>query len=65
MKFKSRRNVIPYNPALKKRARQLRNKSSKTEIMLWQFLKNKQLLGYDPAYRQAGFTVRNLLMNLL
>jgi very-short-patch-repair endonuclease len=47
MKFKSRRKVIPYNPALKEKARQLRNKSSKTEIILWQFLKNKQLLGYD------------------
>ena len=47
MKLKSRRKVIPYNPALKEKARQLRNKSSKTEIILWQFLKNKQLRGYD------------------
>jgi very-short-patch-repair endonuclease len=47
MKFKSRRKVIPYNPALKEKARQLRNKSSKTEIILWQFLKNKKLRGYD------------------
>ena len=47
MKFKTNRKVIPYNPALKEKARQLRNNSSKTEIILWNFLKSKQLLGYD------------------
>ena len=47
MKFKSRRKVIPYNPALKEKAHHLRNNSSKTEVILWQFLKNKQLVGYD------------------
>lgn len=45
MKFK--RKIIPYNPALKEKARQLRNNSTKSEILLWQFLKNKQMLGYD------------------
>ena len=59
------RKYLKYNPALKEKARELRNNSTKTEILLWKFLKGKQLLGYDPAYRQAGFTVRNLLMNLL
>lgn len=47
MKFKTNRKVIPYNPALKEKARHLRNNSSKTEVILWQFLKSKQLLGYD------------------
>ncbi len=47
MKFKTKRKVIPYNPALKEKARHLRDNSSKTEVILWQFLKSKQLLGYD------------------
>ncbi len=42
-----RRQIIPYNPYLIKYARQLRNHSTKSEILLWHFLKNKQLLGYD------------------
>lgn len=45
MKFK--RQIIPYDPALKEKARQLRNNSTKAEILLWQFLKGKQMLGYD------------------
>lgn len=45
MKFK--RKIIPYNPALKEKARRLRNNSTKSEILLWQFLKKKQMLGYD------------------
>ena len=59
------RKFLNYNPALKEKARELRNNSTNTEIILWKFLKSKQLLGYDPAYRQAGFTGKNLLMNLL
>jgi len=42
-----RRKIIPYNPKLKEKARQLRNDSTFTEIMLWNYLKNKQLFGYD------------------
>ncbi len=47
MNFKSRRKILSYNPALKEKARQLRNDSTKTEILLWTFLKGKQLRGYD------------------
>jgi very-short-patch-repair endonuclease len=40
-------NKIFYNPKLKELARQLRNRSTKTEIKLWNFLKRKQLMSYD------------------
>lgn len=42
-----RRKIIPYNPQLKEKARYLRNNSTFTEIMLWNYLKGKQLKGYD------------------
>ena len=42
-----RRKIIPYNSKLKMLARQLRNNSTKTEILLWQKLKRKQMYGYD------------------
>jgi very-short-patch-repair endonuclease len=42
-----RRKIIPYNRKLKEYARELRNNSTFTEIILWNYLKNKQLLGYD------------------
>jgi very-short-patch-repair endonuclease len=42
-----RRNIIPYNPRLKEFARKLRNDSTFTEIMMWNYLKKKQVLGYD------------------
>ncbi|MBI5043191.1 MAG: DUF559 domain-containing protein [Nitrospirae bacterium] len=38
---------ITYNPKLKELARQLRNSSTKAEIKLWNYLKGKQLKGYD------------------
>lgn len=41
------RKVIPYNPKLKMLARQLRNNSTKSEIKLWEHLRNKGMLGYD------------------
>lgn len=41
------RKFFKYNPALKEKARELRNNSTKTEILLWKFLKGKQLRGYD------------------
>ena len=42
-----RRKIIPYNPKLKDLARQLRNNSTKSEIKLWQYLKGKQMYGFD------------------
>ena len=47
MVFKSKRKILVYNPALKEKARQLRNDSTKTEILLWTFLRGRQLRGYD------------------
>ena len=42
-----KRVIYPYNPKLKELARQLRNSSTLAEVLLWQQLKTKQLLGYD------------------
>jgi len=42
-----RRKIIPYNPSLKEKARQLRNNATVTEIVLWKFLKSRQMCGYD------------------
>ena len=42
-----RRKIIPYNPKLKKFARELRNNSTRSEIKLWGFLNGKQMSGYD------------------
>ena len=42
-----RRKIIPYNPKLKELARQLRNNSTKTEIILWKRLKGKQRFGFN------------------
>jgi very-short-patch-repair endonuclease len=42
-----RRKILWYNPALKEKARELRNNSTNTEILLWKFLKGKQLHGFD------------------
>ncbi len=41
------RKIIPYNPKLKELARQLRNNSTKAEVILWLKLKGKQMYGYD------------------
>lgn len=43
----TKRKIIPYNPKLKELARQLRNNSTKAEIILWLKLKGKQMYGYD------------------
>ena len=43
----NKRRIIPYNPKLKELARNLRNNSTKSEIILWLKLKNKQMYGYD------------------
>jgi len=42
-----RRKIISYNPKLKEYARKLRNNSTYTEVQLWNYLKKKQLRGYD------------------
>ncbi len=38
---------ITYNPYLKEKARELRNNSTKGEILLWKKLKGKQCCGFD------------------
>ena len=43
----TRRKIILYNPKLKEYARKLRNNSTYTEVMLWNYLKGKQMRGYD------------------
>ncbi|MFH1051061.1 MAG: endonuclease domain-containing protein [bacterium] len=43
----AKRNIIWYNPVLSEKARKLRNESTKSEIILWKYLKGKQMLGYD------------------
>ena len=40
-------NKIFYNSKLNNFAKQLRNNSSKAEIIFWNYLKGKQLMGYD------------------
>lgn len=42
-----KRNFLKYNPSLKEKARELRNNSTNTEILLWKHLKDKQLCGLD------------------
>ena len=41
-----RRKIIPYNPKLKQLARSLRNNSTLSEVLLWKYLKGKQMKGY-------------------
>ena len=41
------KKIIPYNPKLKEFARKLRNDSTFAEIMLWNYLKKKQMCSYD------------------
>ena len=39
--------IIPYKPYLKDLAKQLRQNSTLSEVILWKELKSRQLLGYD------------------
>lgn len=39
--------VLPYNPKLKNLARHLRKNSTLSEVLLWNQIKHKALLGYD------------------
>jgi very-short-patch-repair endonuclease len=41
------RNIYHYNPKLKKRARQLRNNSTLSEVLLWNELKSGKMKGKD------------------
>jgi len=38
---------LPFNPELKERAKELRKAGNLSEVLLWEQLKNKQLLGLD------------------
>ncbi len=42
----SRNIIIPYNPKLKERARELRNNPTRGEKVLWREIRRKQL-GYE------------------
>jgi len=42
-----RKNILPYNPILKDLARELRNKSTLSEVLLWKHLKGGQIVGHD------------------
>ncbi|MEM8486271.1 MAG: endonuclease domain-containing protein [Bacteroidota bacterium] len=44
---RKRRRIIPYHPWLVPLARNLRNNSTTSEILLWQHLKRWQMHGYD------------------
>jgi very-short-patch-repair endonuclease len=44
---RKQRFIIPYQSILKELARQLRNGSTKSEIMLWKYLKARFLGKYD------------------
>ncbi len=41
------RKILPYNPILKQRAKELRKNMTLSEVLLWKNLKNKQMLGFD------------------
>lgn len=43
----SKHKIIPYNPRLKQLARKLRKNMTLSEVLLWNELKNKQMLGFD------------------
>lgn len=42
-----KRDIIPYKPYLKELAKQLRQNSTLAEVLLWNELKNRQLVGLD------------------
>ena len=39
--------ILPYNPRLKELARKLRKEGTLSEVILWQQLKGKQVMGLD------------------
>ncbi len=42
-----RRKILPYNPKLKPLAKALRNDMTFAEVLLWNELKQKKMVGYD------------------
>ena len=42
-----RRKIIPYNPKLKSLAKALRKNMTLSEVLLWDELKQKKILGFD------------------
>ena len=42
-----KRKIIPYNPDLKSLAKELRKNMTLSEVLLWNELRKKQMLGYD------------------
>jgi very-short-patch-repair endonuclease len=42
-----KKKIIPYNPDLKKLAGQLRKNMTLSEVLLWNELKQKKILGFD------------------
>ena len=42
-----KRKIIPYNPELKELARDLRKNMTLSEVLLWNQLKQKNMMGYD------------------
>jgi very-short-patch-repair endonuclease len=43
----STQNIISYNPKLKELAKHLRKNCTLSEVLLWQQLKGKQMMGYS------------------
>ena len=43
----NRNSIIPYRQDLRLKARQLRNNSTLSEVLLWQEIKDRKLLGYQ------------------
>jgi len=41
------RKILPYNPKLKVYAKNLRNNSTLSEVLLWRRLNKGQIMGYD------------------
>jgi very-short-patch-repair endonuclease len=42
-----RKKILPYNPILKELARELRANSTLSEVLLWEHVNGRQMLGYD------------------
>jgi very-short-patch-repair endonuclease len=47
MRYTQQYRSLPYNPALKERAKALRRAGNISEVLLWNELKNKQFSGVD------------------
>ncbi|MDK9718297.1 MAG: DUF559 domain-containing protein [Trichlorobacter sp.] len=47
MRYTNKFMSLPYNPALKERARELRKSGNLSEVLLWNQLKNRQFFGLD------------------